>query len=530
MAQAILEAHSISKKYGETTVLSGCNFSLYTGEIHALLGGNGAGKSTFVRILSGLLAPTSGQMRLAGSLYQPRNKRDAEIAGVEIVQQEFNLIPTLSVAENIFLSRLPHRLGRIRWGELHSNARTALDRLNLTELSTETLVRDLGVGNQQLVEIATALDRKCKVLILDEPTAALSAKESETLFDWLNRLRQNSVGIIYISHRLEEVKRIADRVTFLRDGSICGTHDSGSLDVAQMLSIMAGTSQATQFSKDELSDGVSESRFHSRTRIPSTPLLQVENLSGGPVKGASLAVRSGERVGVFGLIGSGRTELLRLIFGADIASSGKVIVMGQALTSKKDVVGRANSPLFRHPSEAVAAGVAMITEDRKVNGLLLTQSIRVNSTLSSLWPKFSSKGFLLHRREAEASESLRIELGVRSRGIEQPAGTLSGGNQQKIVIAKWLATDASVYLFDEPTRGIDMTARRRIYELLDALAEKGKGMLIVSSDIDELFETCDRILVMSNGELVDEIERTEFSKDRVMKSSFAGYMGRSVSE
>lgn len=501
----LLEIQGLSKAYGTTRVLNDCHLVIRAGEIHALLGGNGAGKSTLVRIMAGLVPITAGAMTLAGERYMPASKRDAERAGIEIVQQEFNLLPTLTVAENLLLSRLPAWGGVIQQGELQRRAQAALDRLELQGIDTQALVETLGVGQQQMVEIAAALDRKCRLLILDEPTAALSVAEAESLFRWLQRLRKEGVAIVYISHRLDEVARLADHVTILRDGQCVGTYEASTLDTTKMVALMTGQEDA-RVAAPETAPRQSE----------ETPwALRVEGLCGGMVKQVSLQVRAGERLGIAGLVGSGRTELLRLIFGADRATAGSVRVL--------------NGPprLFHHPSQAVAAGIAMVTEDRKQNGLLLSQAIRVNSTLAGMRRWFSCWGLVRSQAEIASAEHYRHSLETRCTSIEQAVGTLSGGNQQKVVLAKWLTMAANVFLFDEPTRGIDVPARQRIYRLLESLAAEGKGMVIVSSDLEELLETCDRIAVMSCGRLVETFSRDQFSREAIMQAAFSGHLNRS---
>ncbi|MEM8734932.1 MAG: sugar ABC transporter ATP-binding protein [Planctomycetota bacterium] len=504
-----LETHGLTKQYGHVTVLHECNLSLQPGSIHALLGANGAGKSTFVRMVAGLIMPSSGTMTLGGQAYSPAGKADAEQAGVEIVQQELNLIPTLSVAENLQLAKLPARFGVIRRDQLKATATRALERVGLGALSPDERLGNLGVGTQQMVEIAAALDRKCRVLILDEPTAALTHKESENLFRWLESLRQEGVAMVYISHRLDEVKRLADQVSILRDGQLVGTYDAADLNTDQMVDLMSGETN--------------ETAAHPVARNSDNSVrLRVAGLSGGPVEEASFEVRRGECFGIAGLVGSGRTELLRLIFGADAATSGHLEIGDRSDSNSASRLIKLQP--FRHPSDAVAKGIAMVTEDRKVNGLLLSQSIRTNATLASLWKRFSSRGLTRVSDEANEVASQCESMAVRCNDIEQRVGSLSGGNQQKVAIAKWLVRDAEVFLFDEPTRGIDVAARRRIYQLLQSLAAKGKGIVVVSSDTDELFEICDRIAVMSNGRLGPAQPTEDWTSEKITQASFSGYI------
>ncbi len=500
MGIPLLQTRGLTKRYGDITVLREVSLEVRSGEIHALLGANGAGKSTLCKIISGLVPATTGSMLLSGNDFHPHTKQQAETAGVEIVQQELNLIGTLSVAENIFLTRLPNFGGVLCGGQLHEQSRDVLDRFGLADVQTHARVESLGVGRQQMVEIATALARQCQLLILDEPTAALSGRESERLFEHLRSLRDQGVGILYISHRLDEVSALTDRVTILRDGRFVATRATDSLTTDEMVDSMSGESVANV---------ASSHTSHRREEIA----LSVRSLDCGMVRAVSFDVRAGERMGITGLVGSGRTELLRAIFGTDVAASGEVTLRGESHGGR-----------FRSPSEAVASGLAMVTEDRKQNGLLLSQSITVNTTLSSLRERFSRFGLLNGRGERRASKQWVDDLQTRCESIDQIAGTLSGGNQQKVAVAKWLVRDAEVFLFDEPTRGIDVAARRRIYRLLEALAADGKASVIVSSDLEELIETCDVIAVMCDGRMVATFERGEWSREKIMQASFSGYV------
>lgn len=474
-AAPFLEIRGLCKDYA-VRVLDEVDFDLYRGEIHALLGANGAGKSTLSRIIAGLLPASAGTMRLHNRVYAPRQKQEAEAAGVEIVQQELNLVPTLTIAENLFFTRLPQRWGRIRQTELRQRAAVALQRVGLGSLPPDRLVEELGVGHQQLVEIATALDRDCRVLILDEPTAALSGAETETLFTWLDRLRQQGVAILYISHRLDEVARLADRITVLRDGRRIDSRTAEHLDSEAMIRLMTGESSEA-------------SAASFRSFATPDPIFQVHGLCRADrVQDVSFSLHAGERLGIAGLVGSGRTEFLRTLFGADRADTGML----------RWGTDRPRAP-YRHPAAAVRDGLAMVTEDRKQNGLLLSQSIRVNGSLVSLGRMFTRHRVIDRRAEQEAVQDLRERLAIHCQSIEQAVETLSGGNQQKVAVGKWLLGYARVLLFDEPTRGIDIGARRRLYRLFETLAEAGKGIVIVSSDMEELEETCDRI--------ADEIHR-----------------------
>ncbi|MEM9366514.1 MAG: sugar ABC transporter ATP-binding protein [Planctomycetota bacterium] len=493
----VLQTTGLTKRYGRITVLDDVSFAVHTGEIHALMGANGAGKSTLCKIISGLTTASKGAMHLNGRNYRPENKRQAEGWGVHIVQQEISLIPTLSVAENMFLTRLPQKFAMVDWAKLHLRARQALDDVGLHDIPPQTLVRDLGVGQQQMVEIATALTRDCRLLILDEPTAALSSGDSENLFQHLRWLRDEGVAIIYISHRLDEVFELCDRITVLRDGECVGSETSDSISRSTLISMMSGKG--------------SEARHHTfRSAVGDGIALRVKRLQTDVLQNVTFEVRDGERFGITGLVGSGRTELLRALFGADPVDSGE-IQLGD---------GRPRQP-WRHPSEAVKAGLAMITEDRKQNGLLLTQSIRLNTTLATLRQRYSRWGTLKQADATNAATTTCDRLEVRRSSIEQLVATLSGGNQQKIVVGKWLLGDFDIFLFDEPTRGIDVAARDQIYQTLNDLAHQGVTSLIVSSDLDELMLICDRIAIMNQGKLVSTFRRDEWSREAMVAASFA---------
>ncbi|TWU54671.1 Ribose import ATP-binding protein RbsA [Rubripirellula tenax] len=498
MNSPLLSVRDLTKTYA-VTVLDGAQIDIEPGEIHALLGANGAGKSTMCRIIAGLIPATSGTMWLDGHAFAPTSKLAAEAAGVQIVQQELNQISTLTVAENLLFGRFPTKWGVIQHHELHRRARIALDRFGLHEIETTTNVGTLGIGQQQMIEIATALDRECRLLILDEPTAALSHGETETLFHWLDQLRSQGVGIVYISHRLDEVARMANRITVLRDGKFVTTCDTGGLTHDEMVGLMVGPAS-----------NVTQRHVHVSYATDEVG-LRIDRLSRGRVvRDVSFSVHRGERLGIAGLVGSGRTELLRLIFGADRAEQGDVFV-------GDDPIPR----VFRNPAQAVAAGLAMITEDRKANGLLVSQSVRFNTTLASVKHRFSSWGFLRCKDERVAAEGMRQSLETHCQSIEQSVETLSGGNQQKVAVAKWLVRDASVFLVDEPTRGIDVAARCRIYRLFESLSADGKSLVIVSSDLSELMETCDRIAVMSAGQMVAVFDRGAWSEEKVMQAAFS---------
>ncbi|MBU4460959.1 MAG: sugar ABC transporter ATP-binding protein [Verrucomicrobia bacterium] len=485
----------LGKSYA-VPVLSGVDFECLPGEVHALIGANGAGKSTLAKILCGLVRADAGTMSLDGVPYAPAGKPDAEASGIHIVHQELNLIGTLTVAENLFLSRLPRRLGIVNRARLRRDAREALARVDLGDLDPDTPVARLGVGVRQQIEIAGALAQNCRLLILDEPTAALMDPQVERLFEHIRGLRAAGVSVIYVSHRMDEIRRIADRVSVLRDGRLVATRAAAGLAPDEAVRLMAGRDLESA---------------NPAPRTPGPARLRVEGLCRhGAVNNVSFEARAGEILGIAGLVGSGRTELLRAIFGADRADAGGVRI------------GDSPPRRFRSPREAVAVGLAMIPEDRKEHGLLMPRAIRVNATLAHL-PAFRRRGGRIDRRaEALAVQAAGESMDLRSNGPEQPVAELSGGNQQKVLIGRWLMRDADIYLFDEPTRGIDVAAKATVYRLLDDLARRGKACVIVSSEMEELMAVCDRIAVLSQGRLVRTFARGAWSHERLLTAAFEG--------
>lgn len=490
----------IGKTYAEP-VLADVSLALHAGEALALTGENGAGKSTLSKIVAGLVAPTAGAMRLAGAAYAPLSRAHAEALGVRMVMQELNLVPTLTVAENLFLDRLPHRFGVIDRRRLADDARAAMARVGLDALDPNTPVGALGIGHQQLVEIARSLAGECRVLILDEPTAMLTAREVELLFDQIARLKADGVALVYISHRLEELARVAERVAVLRDGRLVHVDRIDAQPTERLVALMAGRE-------------IAEQAVHG-ARTPGAPCLKVERLSrGDAVREVSFDVRAGEIFGISGLIGAGRTELLRLIYGADEADGGTASVGDPP---RPAAIGS--------PADAVRHGIALVSEDRKGEGLLLPQSIAANLSLGQL-ARVARGGIVDGARETALAARQIDALRIRARGPARPVSELSGGNQQKVAIGRWLGRDMSVLLFDEPTRGIDVGAKFDIYALLDALAREGRAIVVVSSDLRELMLICDRIGVMSAGRMDAVFERGVWTQDALLAAAFAGYARR----
>ena len=522
----LLSIDAVGKDY-TATVLDNVTLALNAGEVLALTGENGAGKSTLSKIICGLESATRGGMRLGGQTYTPTSRRDAEQHGVRMVMQELGLIPTLSVAENLLMGRLPHRAGWLRRDALHAAASQQLAKIGLTHIDPATPVSALGIGQQQMVEIARNLHDDTRILVLDEPTAMLTPRETNYLFDQIAHLTARGVAIVYVSHRLEELRRIADRAAVLRDGRLVDVLPMAGLTEDALVQRMVGRSV------NDLED---------RPRRTAGPVVMgVQGIGRGTaVQDVSLELRAGEVFGIAGLVGSGRTELLRLLFGADRADRGSITLHDNieqkeplapdyqaqaAITSIATPKIPSSTPRtlargFATPLQAIAAGVGLVTEDRKSQGLLLAQPIRINATLSDLGA-ISRGGWLQRGLENRLVQGFIQTLRIRCRGGEQPVGQLSGGNQQKVVFARWLHRPCKVLLLDEPTRGVDVGARAEIYSELDRMAEQGRALLMVSSDLRELMAMADRIGVMSGGRMVAVFERGEWTQQSLLAAAFS---------
>jgi D-xylose transport system ATP-binding protein len=494
----LLQMQAVGKSFPGVRALDAVSFDLFPGELHALVGENGAGKSTLMKVLGGVYpaGDYDGKILIEGAEQRFAGVRDAERAGIAIVFQELSLVPQLSVAENIFLGRLPARAGLVDWMAGHQKASALLKRLGV-EIPTDALVATLGIAQQQLVEIAKALSHDARVLVLDEPTTALNDAEAKALFLILESLRNSGMGLIYISHRLEEVLYMADRITVLRDGRSITTRMRGSIDRHQLVSLMVGR---------EISQV-----FPDRNRTPGAPVLEVRNLQvKHPIipgryvlSGISFELRAGEVLGIAGLMGSGRTALLNVLFGSfPERTKGKIRVAGTAV----DLHG---------PGDAIRERIAFVTEDRKRFGLSLIASVLENTTLAAL-PALASGPVLRRHEEVAVVERSMKELRIKAPSPETIVGTLSGGNQQKVVLARWLLTKPRILLLDEPTRGIDVAAKQEIYRQIDELASQGLALLVVSSEMEELLGLCDRILVMHEGRITGRFNRDTATSERIM--------------
>jgi len=504
--ESLFEGRALSKSYPGVRALSDVGFDLRRGQVHALVGENGAGKSTLAGIVSGLIRPDAGTMRLRGRPFAPADKPDAERAGVRMVMQELNLIPTLTVAENVFLDSIPTRWGLIDYRKMNAAAAKLIASVGLAGIGPDRHVGSLGVGQQQMVEIAVGLSRRCDLLILDEPTAALTQTETELLFAHVRRLKAAGVGVIYISHRMEEIQRIADRITVLRDGKAVATAAAAETTLDQIIKWMVGR---------ELKDA-----GPSSGRKAGQVALAVRGLSRGTaVRDVSFDLHRGEILGFAGLMGSGRTETMRAIFGADRPDAGEVYLHGSPQPAR-----------IRSPRDAVREGIALLTEDRKGQGLLVPLSVRVNVTLNRLEDVSGRGGWIRPAAERDAARRLAEMMSIRCSSIEQRIAELSGGNQQKVVIARWIFRDCDILIFDEPTRGIDVGAKFEIYQRLGDLAGQGKAVIMVSSDLKELPAVCDRIAVMSAGRLVRIFDRDGFDQDAIMAAALSEYVNPQAKE
>ncbi len=493
----ILACRGITKRFPGVVALDSMDFEVAPGEVHVLLGENGAGKSTLVKILSGALQPDSGHVILDGRPVRFDSPLDAQRSGISTVYQELALVPHLSVTENILLGALPataragRRLGIVDWRRARQAAAALLEELG-AHIDPDAPVSRLSVAQQQLVEIARALRFKPRVLILDEPTSALSDDEVAALFAVIRRLtRHNGVAVIFISHRLGEVFTIGDRVTVLRDGRKVDTYPISAVDEEQLIRAMIGREVQRSFPK--------------RRGNPGAEVLRVEGLRlPGRPHPISFSVRAGEVVGIAGLVGSGRTELVRAIFGADPASDGRIWVGGTPVR-------------IREPLDAIRAGIGLVPEDRKGQGLVLEHPVRHNLTLAVLRRLVGLLGFVRLKEESALSARLIERLHIRTADDLQPVAQLSGGNQQKVVLARWLATQSRLIILDEPTRGVDVAARSEIYRFIDEIASQGLGVLLISSDLPELLGLADRVLVMREGELAGELQGDEATPEAVMR-------------
>jgi ribose transport system ATP-binding protein len=490
-ANSILEVRGVGKQFPGVRALHEVNFHLGKGEVVAVLGENGAGKSTLMKILAGVQPPDSGEILVDGNAVSVRSVHDALGLGIALIHQELNLCDNLDIAANIFLGREPRKMGMIDEGKMCAESAGVLARVGLDVLPTHALC-DLTIGHQQLVEIAKALSTNARILIMDEPTSSLTGHETERLFKVVKQLRGEGVSIIYISHRLGEVQELADRVVVLRDGENAGHLSRDEIDHDSMVRLMVGRDV---------------SQFYARqAHEPGKTMLEVKNLvtPAHPEHALSFSVRAGEIVGVAGLVGAGRTEMLQVLFGVDEALGGSVEVDGQLVS-------------FQSPRDAIEAGLALVPEDRKQQGLVLEMPVRQNIGLPGLRRHSIRNVFLNSGQENADTDEMIAAMRIRTPNADQVVQYLSGGNQQKVVLGKWLALGPRVLLLDEPTRGIDVGAKEEIYQLMEKLAEDGVAILFVSSEMEEVLGMSDRTLVMHEGRLTGELARDQLSEEAIMQ-------------
>ncbi len=497
----LLEMKNIVKEFPGVRALDGVSFTLEAGEFHSLVGENGAGKSTLMKVLSAVYphGTYEGDILIDDEVRQFRGIRDSENAGVSIIFQELSLVKELTVGENIFLGKEPANFGIINWSELYHKATKLLLDLNL-DIDPRVPVGNLGIGQQQLVEIAKALSKNAKILVLDEPTAALTESEVDTLFLILEKLRLRGVGMIYISHKLDEVFTMSDRITVLRDGKTVGTHAASELTKDKVIAAMVGREVGNIFPKPDHEFG------ETALEVRNVTAYSVDNPNKKLVNNISFQIRKGEVLGIAGLMGAGRTELLMTIFGA---WQGKY---------SREVFANGKKIEINSPSDAIANGIGFVTEDRKRFGLILDQTILDNMTLAGL-TRISGRFLTNRTRESVAAAGPMRSLHIKANSTLTIAGTLSGGNQQKVVLGKWLLTGPNVLFLDEPTRGIDVGAKQEIYAEINRLAKEGMAIVLVSSELPEVLGLSDRIIVLNEGSVAAEFTRNDATPEKVMAAA-----------
>lgn len=500
----VLEMKEITKEFPGVKALNNVNFKIKQKEIHSLCGENGAGKSTLMKVLSGLYpaGTYNGSIIVNGEKKEFRKISDAEEAGIAIIHQELALVHNMTIGENIFLGREPRRFGSIDWNKLYSEAKKWLSLVGL-DISPDTMINTLGIGQQQLVEIAKALSKNAKILILDEPSAALTESEVRTLMNILRKLRNEGVSCVYISHKMPEVFEISDNITVLRDGQTIGTHNRSKTNEDQIVAMMVGRELTERYPY------VYHSGKESVLEVKNYSVWHKDGNKKQIIKNANLALRKGEILGIAGLMGSGRSELVMSLFGAyEGKHEGEVFING-------------NKVKIKSVSDAIKSGLAIVTEDRKRLGLILSQDIKTNTTLSNLH-MVSRFGIINENEEIKRSQEYVKELKTKTTSLETAVGTLSGGNQQKVVLSRWLMSNPKILILDEPTRGIDVGAKYEIYQLMNRLVEKGVSIIMISSDLPEVLGMSDRILVMREGMLVKEFNHNEATQENIMQAATGG--------
>lgn len=487
----LLEMKGISKRFRGVQALNGVNFDLRKGEVHALVGENGAGKSTLMKVLTGIHQPDAGEIFYLGKPYAVKNIGESQALGISMVHQELNMMNDLTVAQNIFIGREMRSGFIIKDNDMVKETRAIFDRIGI-DIDPKIKLGRLTVGKQQMVEIAKAVSGDCKILILDEPTAALTQTEIDELFQIMADLKSKGIGMIYISHRMDEIKAISDRITVMRDGEYVGTVDTDSVTKDEIINMMIGRVV------------YEDPKTHSEVPEDAETVLEVKNLTSGNLfKNVSFKLRKGEVLGFSGLMGAGRTEVARAIFGADPIDSGEIYVNGKPVSIKS-------------PKDAVNLGIGYLSEDRKQYGLMLDKSVAENTALASL-DKYIKFGIINDRKIKEEAQIENSKLKTKTPSMEQALKNLSGGNQQKVIIARWLIKNSEILIFDEPTRGIDVGAKSEIYTLMNELARSGKSIIMISSELVEILRMSDRVLVMCEGKKTGELDISEANQEKIMQ-------------
>lgn len=496
----MLDVRNLSKRFPGVLAVDDVSFQVHKGEVHVLIGENGAGKSTVMKMIAGLYPIDSGHLKLDGEDYNPQNVAHAGALGVSIIHQELNMMDNRTVAQNMFVGREMQKKGILRFVDhaaMNQACKKVLDSLDI-DISPTMLIKDLSIAQQQMVEVAKALSRDNKVLIMDEPTSSLTSKEIDKLFEIVRKLKSGGLSIIYISHRLEELMEIGDRVTVMRDGRYVGTRDIDKIDVSELITMMVGR---------EIKD------VYNRTYMtPGEEMIRANKLSGLRFRNVDLVVRSGEVVGLAGLVGAGRTELAKAIFGYDPIEAGELYIQGKPINIKK-----------HSPINSIENSVSFLPEDRKAEGLFLRLSVKNNIVQVNL-KMISKKGIIKKKLENQTADEQIQALRIVTPSPDKLVYELSGGNQQKVVVAKWLLTKSKIFIFDEPTRGIDVGAKQEIYQIINQLATQGASVFIISSDMPELIGLSDRIYTMKDGEITGHLDRAErpFDQEEVLRLILEG--------
>jgi len=485
----ILQVRAISKRYGGVQALDNVNLAVRRQEVHAVVGENGAGKSTLMKVLGGIVRRDGGTIMYRGNEVDFHSPMQAILAGIAIIHQELSMLPSLNVIDNVFMGRMPTKFGKIQWRALEKATMEVLEQVGL-EIDPQALVSELSISQRQLVEIAKAISIKANLIIMDEPNSSLTDTETERLFEVIESLKAQGVTIIYISHKIEEVLRISDRISVMRDGRYIGTLEKNEATVESVIQMMVGRD-------------LQREQIHVGHHIGDV-LLEVNDLCGEQFQHVNFSLKKGEILGFSGLVGAGRSEVARAIFGADRFTSGDILFEGQSIR-------------FRSPKEAIEHGVGMVSEDRKKLSLFMELSIRFNMAIAELpHPKLSRKGLIRHDNVDQCVQDFVHHLNIKIASLDDPASSLSGGNQQKTILARWLATDPKLLILDEPTHGVDVGAKAEIYKLMHALSMEGISILLISSELPEILMMSDRVVVMREGRVTGILNHDEMSEDVIM--------------